>query len=151
MIYYFAYGSNLDVSQMRMRCPDCRPVVTGRLLGYRLGFTRHSSGWNCGVADVIPCDGHKVWGLVYELSASDLELLDQHEGHPHAYTRFQRAITSADRSFPMVWVYSVREKATFIPPSRIYLAILKRAATEHGFPDSYLRELDGIQVRDSTD
>jgi gamma-glutamylcyclotransferase (GGCT)/AIG2-like uncharacterized protein YtfP len=134
---------------MRQRCPDSRPVVAGRLSGYRLGFTRHSSGWNCGVADVVPCDGREVWGLLYELSPSDLDLLDQHEGYPHAYSRFQTTITTNGRSFPLVWVYSVREKESFIPPSRVYLAILKRAAREHGFPDSYLCELDEIPMMDS--
>ena len=148
MIYYFAYGSNLDALQMRERCPDCRLVVAGRLSGYRLGFTRHSSGWNCGVADILPSDGREVWGLVYELLPGDLDLLDQYEGCPHAYSRFETTITANGRSLPLVWVYSVREKRNFVPPSQAYLAILKRAAREHGFPDSYLRELEEIPIKD---
>jgi hypothetical protein len=99
----------------------------------------------------MPCDGREVWGLVYELSPSDLDLLDQHEGYPRAYSRFQATISANGRSFPLVWVYSVREKGNFIPPSQVYLTILKRAAREHDFPDSYLRELDEIPVMGSKD
>lgn len=144
MILYFAYGSNLDLLQMQERCPGCRPVVPGRLQGYCLAFTRWSSGWGCGVANVVPCESSEVWGLVYELSPGNLESLDRDEGYPHAYTRFQTTIAARARSIPDVWVYSVREKATFVAPSRAYLDVLRSAASAHDFPESYVRELERI-------
>jgi gamma-glutamylcyclotransferase len=40
----FAYGSNLDCTQMRERCPSTRFVCIAALKDYRLAFTRHSRG-----------------------------------------------------------------------------------------------------------
>ena len=36
--YYIAYGSNLNVQQMRWRCPNARIIGTSELKDYRLMF-----------------------------------------------------------------------------------------------------------------
>ena len=36
--YYFAYGSNMNLGQMRFRCPDAEVVGNVRLEDYRLAF-----------------------------------------------------------------------------------------------------------------
>ena len=36
--YYLAYGSNLNVKQMKSRCPDARVLGIGEIEGYRLLF-----------------------------------------------------------------------------------------------------------------
>ena len=38
MMLYFAYGSNLDVQQMALRCPRARKLGRARLDGYELKF-----------------------------------------------------------------------------------------------------------------
>lgn len=143
----FAYGSNLDLSGLRHRCPSAQVISPGRLKDYRLGFTRHSTGWNCGVADVLPSVGEDVWGLVFEINESDLSALDKYEGYPTAYDRFAAGIESEDRVFQEVWVYTVRKKREFIAPNRDYVDIIRRAACELGFPKSYRDMLDRIEVR----
>ena len=52
------------------------------LRGYQLAFTRYSSTWGGGVADIIPAVGSEVWGLVYGLTDENLEALDVYEGYP---------------------------------------------------------------------
>ena len=42
--YYLAYGSNLNVPQMRMRCPWARVVGTAELQGWRLLFKGSRTG-----------------------------------------------------------------------------------------------------------
>ena len=39
--YYIAYGSNLNIPQMRMRCPGARIIGTSVIEGYRLLFKGH--------------------------------------------------------------------------------------------------------------
>ena len=39
---YFAYGSNLDPTQMRRRCPTSAPAGPATLDGWRLAFGGHS-------------------------------------------------------------------------------------------------------------
>tara|TARA_B100000315_G_scaffold65392_1_gene59359 strand:+ start:3991 stop:4161 length:171 start_codon:yes stop_codon:yes gene_type:complete len=53
MMLYFAYGSNLDNDQMKDRCPSAKDKGTACLKEHRLDFTRHSTRWDCAVADVV--------------------------------------------------------------------------------------------------
>jgi len=39
---YFAFGSNMDWSRMRERCPSARFIFNAKLNGFRLDFTRYS-------------------------------------------------------------------------------------------------------------
>ena len=37
-IYYFAYGSNMDMEQMRRRCPDAKRIDTAVLHGWKFAL-----------------------------------------------------------------------------------------------------------------
>lgn len=72
--YYFAYGSNLHIKQMKRRCPNSRFIGRGRLVNYRWQINER------GYANVIECNGHWVDGLVYEIDERDEAKLDINEG-----------------------------------------------------------------------
>ena len=143
-IKYFAYGSNLDLPQMKRRCPSSELISKGSLPGYRLTFNKFSSGWGGGVADVIQDQGSKVWGLVFELSDTDLERLDRYEGYhkdwTSLYERWQAIIETPNGLVSDVWVYTVVEKQKFVKPTIEYLQIIKDAAVKWNFPKAYLLE-----------
>jgi gamma-glutamylcyclotransferase (GGCT)/AIG2-like uncharacterized protein YtfP len=143
-LLYFAYGSNLDESQMVSRCPGSRVISPGCLHNYRLDFTWFSSRWSCGVADVVESKSGEVWGLVYQVTEQDLEALDRYEGFPSAYDRFQATIDAIDGEYRGVWVYTVYDKGSFRPPSREYLDIIRSAAEQYTFPDHYKKALKEI-------
>ena len=69
---YFAYGSNLDLLQMQLRCPEAQFVSTARLDGYRICFPRKSFVRDCAVISIEPAVGESVWGALYELDGTDL-------------------------------------------------------------------------------
>ena len=50
--YYFAYGSNMNLEQMKYRCPAAEVVENVRLEDYRLAFRGRAPG--NGVATVLP-------------------------------------------------------------------------------------------------
>ncbi len=137
-IKYFAYGSNLDLAQMKIRCPSSELISKGSLSGYRLTFNRYSSGWGGGVADVIQGKGSEVWGLVFELSNSDLKRLDSYEGcyndQTSLYERWKAVINTSKGQISDVWVYTVVEKQKFVQPTLEYLQIIKDAAVRWNFP-----------------
>jgi len=139
---YFAYGSNLDLPQMKRRCPSSKLISKGSLSCYRLTFNRFSSGWGGGVADVIQDQGSKVWGLVFEISDTDLERLDRYEGYhkdeTSLYERWKTVIDTPNGQVSDVWVYTVVEKQKFVKPTPEYLQIIKDAAKKWNFPKSYL-------------
>lgn len=79
--YYFGYGSNLWLDQMRRRCPSSKHIGVAIL---------HDWKWiicDRGYANVIPSPGDRVWGMVYILSAIDEAYLDQNEGVPDIYEK----------------------------------------------------------------
>ena len=137
-IKYFAYGSNLDLAQMKIRCPSSELISKGSLSGYRLTFNRYSSGWGGGVADVIQDQDSKVWGLVFKLSNSDLKRLDSYEGcyndQTSLYERWKAVINTPKDQISDVWVYTVVEKQKFVQPTLEYLQIIKDAAVRWNFP-----------------
>ncbi len=141
-IKYFAYGSNLDLPQMKRRCPSSKLISKGSLSDYRLTFNRFSSGWGGGVADVIQDEGSEVWGLVFEISDSDLERLDRYEGcykdQTSLYERWKTVIDTPNGQVCDVWVYTVAEKQKFVKPTLEYLQIIKDAAKKWSFPKAYL-------------
>jgi hypothetical protein len=82
--YYLAYGSNLNIRQMRMRCPDAKPVGSIMLEGYELLFRgEHGSA----VATVEPKTSGSVPCALWLISAKDEAALDRYEGWPHLYRK----------------------------------------------------------------
>jgi gamma-glutamylcyclotransferase (GGCT)/AIG2-like uncharacterized protein YtfP len=75
----FAYGSNLNRAEMRVRCPDAHPGAVAQLEGWRLAFR--------GVATIEPAEERRVHGGLWWLSDDDLSGLDAHEGAPAHYSR----------------------------------------------------------------
>lgn len=146
MPLYFAYGSNLDIEQMRQRCPSSRVVGIGRLPAHRLAFSRYSDSRGCGVADIVPDEGQEVWGLLYEISDEDLKgSLDRYEGFPHCYTRLLLQVETLSVGDPDAWVYSVVEKDDHVEPDSYYLDIICSAAASLGFPQEYRSMIDGFR------
>jgi Gamma-glutamyl cyclotransferase, AIG2-like len=95
-VVYFAYGSNLHLTQMRSRCPESALLQPALLEGYRLAFRGHSRRWGGGAATILPAPGDTVPGLLYLLSAADLALLNGFEGHPHVYGHLPVQVLARD-------------------------------------------------------
>ena len=98
---YFAYGSNLDGAQMRRRCPSARLVGAAILDGYRLGFAGRSASWGGGVATVVRDREGRVPGLVWVVSADDLDRLDRFEGATEH--RAKRGAQGTEAYLGVIW------------------------------------------------
>lgn len=71
-INYFAYGSNINSSQMKSRCPSMKKLGNGVLYDYEFDFlveAKHYEGKNVG--GIRRKDNAKTWGVVYEISSTD--------------------------------------------------------------------------------
>jgi len=154
---YFAYGSNLDLEQMRARAPDARVVGLGLLRDHRLTFPLRSLHWGGGAAGLTRAHGATVWGVLYELSDSDLASLDAHEGwhgpgdHHNTYDRDLATVELTrpdDGSVPR----RVRATTYFArtlnptPPTRAYLDAMLRGARAHRLPPEYIEWLESVEV-----
>ena len=76
-IAYVAYGSNLSVEQMALRCPDAKMIGTGKIRDYKLVFRFH--------ADIEKSKGSYVPVLVWKISKADEKRLDIYEGVSSGY------------------------------------------------------------------
>lgn len=80
---YFAFGSNMDPEQMKLRCPSHRVLDRAYLQDFDLCFPRRSPKRKCATAGIVPAQGKGVWGVLYELEASDQASLHKAEGYGH--------------------------------------------------------------------
>jgi gamma-glutamylcyclotransferase (GGCT)/AIG2-like uncharacterized protein YtfP len=135
---YFAYGSNLDLEQMRDRCPGAEPLGVARLGGQKLTFAGSSLGWGGGVATLVPARRRTVPGLVYELTDDDLARLDLYEGHPFVYERRSvRVDLEGRRVRAITYVRPATRRAL---PSTPYLTKIARAYLRLGFDIAHIRK-----------
>ncbi len=75
-MFYFAYGTLLDLATMHSTAPGARSHGVMRLDGYRLGFARCRRG-NTGGCTLI-ADGDAVtYGVQYELSEEEMADMDE--------------------------------------------------------------------------
>jgi gamma-glutamylcyclotransferase (GGCT)/AIG2-like uncharacterized protein YtfP len=145
-VHYFAYGSNMNWPQMRRRCPSSRFVCVGRLPGYEFGITRHSRLRNCGTANVYPAASKEVWGIVYDISDSDLLILDSFED---GYRREILPVYPLEGGAPplvdaLVYVAAIEDN---VPrPSAEYRRLIIEGAKHWNLPAPYLAVLEAVQV-----
>ncbi|MBR2427228.1 MAG: gamma-glutamylcyclotransferase [Lentisphaeria bacterium] len=99
---YFAYGSNLNIEQMKQRCPDSIGISPAVLNGWKLIERTY--------ADIEEAPGECVNGALYEISDQDLANLDHYEGYPECYTRQEVMVTDNSGRYQKAWVYIMTEE-----------------------------------------
>jgi hypothetical protein len=166
MALFFAYGSDMDVEQLRNRCrePVTEPLFIARLADHRLAFTRYSARQQGGVADIVERQGSEVWGAVFELSDAGVDRLDIYMGtnlQPPVYRRVPLTVTAhtrglrpvhlrdgteiGDGSDVTVQAYRVVDRQLEeIPPGYAYLKTVISAALRWGLPPAYIKQLTYI-------
>lgn len=80
--YYIAYGSNLNVPQMRFRCPTATILGTAKLKGWELLFKGSMTG---SYLTIEQCKNSEVPVVIWEVTPKDEAALDCYEGYPNFY------------------------------------------------------------------
>ena len=80
--YYLAYGSNLNVRQMALRCPTAKTVGTALIKDYELLFKGSKTG---AYLTIEPKSGAEVPVAVWSVEPADEKRLDVYEGFPAFY------------------------------------------------------------------
>ena len=82
-MWYFAYGSNLNLKAVSEWCrhfghkaPNMKSGRPAVLDNYRLSFPIFSEYWGGGIADIVYDPGKYVSGALFDLQESDLAVLD---------------------------------------------------------------------------
>lgn len=131
MTYYFAYGSNMDPIQMRVRCPSAVYIGPASLPGYRLAFGGYSIGRKGAVATVLRNSRKSTPGILWGLQQSDIERLDRSEGVPTQYRRLPVQVFYQDQLI-LVQTYKLIS-SDLGAPSRSYLGQIRDVYTRRSW------------------
>jgi gamma-glutamylcyclotransferase (GGCT)/AIG2-like uncharacterized protein YtfP len=149
---YFAYGSNMHSGTLRerrgVRFTDARAA---RAPGWRLVFDKPGLlPTGEAFANVIPDPAAEVFGVLFQISASDLAHVDLTEGvlignyrrvEVSVITLCEPALTA-----PAYTLTSDRRGSGLLPTTR-YMSILVAGALEHQLPAEYIEFLRRVPAR----
>lgn len=129
-IIYFAYGSNMNTNQMNNRCLNgFEKISNGKLLNYEFGFDKS------GYANIREFNDKIVFGVIYKLTKSCLNNLDQYEGYPDHYNRRIVKIQNIyDNQFIDSYVYIESKDQFNGNANQSYLDIILNGAIENELP-----------------
>ena len=126
---YFAYGSNLNLFQMKRRCKDSVFIKKYELKGYRLNFRSKYRA-----ADIERSKNSLVPGALFEISKSDEKKLDVYEDYPILYKKLY--FTYYNKT---VMTYIMVNKTEFRYPTERYLNVVKRGYKDCKLDTKYLK------------
>ena len=140
--YYIAYGSNLNVQQMQMRCPHAKVVGTATLEGWELLFKGSKTGSYLTIED---CEGGTVPVAVWEVAESDEAALDRYEGFPVFYYKKElrlrcKGIRSGRIKTLTAFVYIMDETRTLGRPTDYYLRVCREGYDQFDFDPAILMQ-----------
>jgi gamma-glutamylcyclotransferase (GGCT)/AIG2-like uncharacterized protein YtfP len=119
--FYLAYGSNLNIRQMRIRCSAAQPMGNTSLLGYQLLFAGIGGS---AVATIAPKAGASVPAALWLISTEDEQALDRYEGFPHLYRKEMVKVRLGNRNLSAM-VYVMNEGYDLgLPSTHYFHAIL---------------------------
>ena len=117
---YLAYGSNMNLEQMAVRCPGAKPLGTAVLHDYKLVFRGSRGG---AVATVEPHKGGNVPILLWTLPKADEAALDHYEGWPYLY-RKETLKVELDGKQTKAMAYIMNDGRQLGTPSRYYYGVI---------------------------
>ena len=153
--YYIAYGSNLNIPQMRMRCPSARVIGTSEIKDYRLLFKGSKTG---SYLTIESKEGGRVPVVAWSVTAEDEAALDRYEGFPTFYYKKEmelpiKGIRSGRVRKRRCFVYIMHEDRPLGLPSSQYLRTCRDGYRCLGFDEKFLKwaYIDSGMEGDATD
>lgn len=150
-IYYFAYGSNMNLERMQKRVGgEFRNPRGAVLKGYRLVFNKKASKKKgVGYANILHEKNKEVEGVLYEITEAGLKELDGYEGYSNHYIRKKLPVKIKGSSETVyAWVYIAVEDKTEsgLKPDKEYLSHLLKG--ESFLSEDYMEFLKQVKTID---
>ena len=100
---YFAYGSNMDIAQMKRRCPQAIPLTKATLYNAKLVFKKY--------ADVENERKRRsfVQGALYSITKKDMDALDRYEGYPIFYKKVKCVVQGPFNNYYKAFMYVMQK------------------------------------------
>lgn len=142
--YYGAYGSNLNIEQMKRRCPDSKIIGKSILKDYRLMFKGSDDEFFLTVEEEKGCE---VPLGIWEVSESDELSLDVYEAYPDLYYKkeFELDLNGKKES---IFIYIMYENKDLGAPSSKYLITCLKGYENFDFDEKIMYEALNYSSKD---
>jgi len=132
---------NTNQEEMAYRCPGAHSLGHARLIDHAFRFAVH--------ADVVPCSGSYVDGVLWSITDRDLDSLDILEGYPTYYGRDSLRVSIESRIVQAV-CYSMQPGRVDSPPSAGYMNMVLEGYEQHFVPTEQLWNSVDLVDQDTT-
>ena len=155
LVWYFAYGSNMQPATFRgRRGIEARHAIPARLAGWQLVFDKPTLlPMGEGMANVVATEGAEVLGVAYAVTLDDLAHIDLTEGVLIGnYSRVAVRVTSLDPTIGELEAFTLTSdrRDLSLRPSHRYMALLIEGAETHGLPSEYVAWLRACPAVDES-
>ena len=135
---YFAYGSNMLRRRLQERVASAVPLGVARLDGYSLRWHKRSKDGS-GKCDAYRTDDAAdcIWGVLYEMDASDKPVLDGIEGVGVGYDAIE-VNGDLDGKVLRACTYVATDIDATLKPYDWYKGLVLAGAKEAGLPEEYI-------------
>src|SRR3954462_14243450 len=148
-MWYFAYGSNLNSRAVAEwarhhghRPPAMKPGKPAVLDNYRLCFPIFSEYWGGGIADIVYDPGKYVAGVLFELSDTEMSVLDQKVNRKQdsagkemgTYKRIEVKVAPLGKGEPVhaLTYQGISADRFHIPPTQHYMDLVIQGSYSFG-------------------
>jgi len=140
--YYIAYGSNLNINQMKRRCPTARAIGTGFIEDYELLFKGSKTG---SYLTIEKAEGKSLPVAIWKVTEFDEQALDRYEGYPTFYYKADveidiKGIKTGKEYRKKAFVYIMHEDRDVGMPSKYYVMTCLEGYKTFGFSPKYLED-----------
>ena len=137
--YYLAYGSNLNIRQMRYRCPSAKPIGITAIPDYELLYKGSGTG---AYLTIEPKKDGLVPIAVWEVTEADEKRLDAYEGCPTFYYKKELRLPVKLRNGKTkkvdAFIYIMHEERRHGIPSLTYIRTCEEGYRNFGFDTMFL-------------
>jgi len=145
-LLYFSYGSNMSTPRLVDRVPSAKAVSVARLERHRLKFHKRSK-YGSGKCDIEFTNDPNdvVYGVVFQIPASEKPALDKKEGIGNGYEEKSVSVTGQNgQSFNAVTYYATDIDSS-MKPFHWYKEHVVRGAKEHNLPAEYIKTIEAVE------
>lgn len=145
-LLYFSYGSNMSTARLVDRVPSAKAVYVARLDYHRLRFHKRSKQGS-GKCD-IECTNNpndNVYGVVFEILASEKDDLDKKEGLSRGYDEKSVSVIEQNGTTVDAVTYFATDIDSALKPYHWYKEHVVRGAKEHYLPLEYIKSIEVVE------
>ncbi|MFI3254563.1 MAG: gamma-glutamylcyclotransferase family protein [Eubacteriales bacterium] len=133
---YIAYGSNLNVEQMKFRCPSATITGNSEIKDFELVFRGSKTG---SYLTIEPKEGSVVPVVIWDIKPDDEKALDRYEGYPSFYGKEDMTV-SVNGTEMTAMVYTMPTHHQHGIPTSNYVNTVAEGYVTAGFDLDILKE-----------